>query len=381
MDLFRFYNLVKMMIGTVESVEMAGVQLDNLIIPNKNLTQLMSSIYGRIVAKKTHLLQLISSRAKDEYIMASEICAILVVDFVKSREKGEENPKPENYAAPVTLDSFAASKTRSKTPNKAIETTTKKVQVTEAVAEDPDQINFLMVKKGSTAAKRLNTKTTENKSPGPNNHFGMTMPAGALSTYKPAYTTPLSPSKLQPTSKNFNQRTGSPLREAPQNTIPAVKTNLLGGTKSRSPLRVIEETKNRLQPKPMWQGVLYTKMAETDRKAKSQPKRRTSPPREVANKQDEPYISALIKDVQENDPFMAVIDLWKDAIENDVFLLDDQEALEEAEKLKKELEEQKNPARVEKKHREMQFSKTFRGTDIERLQTPLPPMTENKVLV
>lgn len=86
-DLIGFFVRTKQMIATTESVSPEVLLLDQVWVPLKELTQVLASIFQKMLVKKTHLLTLLQSRSKDNGLVAADICAILMVDFVKCRDK------------------------------------------------------------------------------------------------------------------------------------------------------------------------------------------------------------------------------------------------------------------------------------------------------
>lgn len=149
-DLVRFYLRIKNMIGLVESIEPQTMQLDNVTIPTKELNQVMTSIFAKLMVKKTHLLTLIQSRTRINGVVAADFCAILVVDYVKCRDKVDQMDGEDTNKRAVSSRQSRRRKEK------------------EFEAENPDQVSFLMSKKSTTHLKSTsNTKlTTKNKTMG-----------------------------------------------------------------------------------------------------------------------------------------------------------------------------------------------------------------------
>lgn len=111
-DLVNFYLRMKTMICTTQSFQADATGLDSIWVPLKELTQVLASIYQKLLVKKTHLLTLLQTRSKNDGIMAGDICAILVVDFVKCRDKIPQSSTQDDIIG-------QAGRTSSPLPNKA----------------------------------------------------------------------------------------------------------------------------------------------------------------------------------------------------------------------------------------------------------------------
>lgn len=140
-DLVHFFDRVKSMVAKVESVPPDIMMLDGVLIPTKNLMQVLSSIYGKSVVKKTHLLTLIQTRSQDDGVNAADLTAILLVDFVKCRDK-------EAMITGVDLDELAASKSSIKRRSKTSH---------HFEAENPDDVSFLKSRNESPSKKSQDT--------------------------------------------------------------------------------------------------------------------------------------------------------------------------------------------------------------------------------
>jgi hypothetical protein len=146
MDLVQFLQRVKTMVARVESIPVDELIMDQVSVTVKNLMQVMSSIYGKGVVKKTHLLTLIQARSKDSAIVAAEICAILVVDFVKCRDKALQMTADD-------LDELNA------THNQSFKK--KKKEQEKFKPEDPHQVSFLKSQAASPSKSKQQTQKTK----------------------------------------------------------------------------------------------------------------------------------------------------------------------------------------------------------------------------
>lgn len=116
-DLVSFYNRVKKMIAMVQSMQANSLQLDKLFITTKELNQVLTAIFGKLMVKKTHLLTLIQSRTRDNRVVAADLCAILVVDFVKCRDKNDEMGADDPLGYKRSLSSRPGAKNKRVTDN------------------------------------------------------------------------------------------------------------------------------------------------------------------------------------------------------------------------------------------------------------------------
>ena len=146
MDLVQFLQRVKTMIARVESIPAEVLMLDQVVVTTKNLMQVMGSIYGKAVVKKTHLLTLIQAKSKDAGIAGADICAILVVDFVKCRDKALQMTGDD-------LDELNA------THNQSFKK--KKKEQDAFKPEDPNQVSFLKTQMSSPSKSKQQTQKTK----------------------------------------------------------------------------------------------------------------------------------------------------------------------------------------------------------------------------
>ncbi len=146
MDLIQFLQRVKTMIARVESIPLDVLMMDQLSITTNNLMQVMGSIYGKGVVKKTHLLTLVQARSKDTGIVAADICAILIVDFVKCRDKALQMTTDD-------LDELNATHNQSFKKKKKEQETFK--------PEDPNQVSFLKSQTASPTKSKQQTQKTK----------------------------------------------------------------------------------------------------------------------------------------------------------------------------------------------------------------------------
>ena len=143
LDLVSFFLKVKQMVGTLHSYQPDNFLLDMVTISTRDLPQLLNAIFGtKLMVKKTHLLTLLQSRSKEKGIMAADAVAILIVDFVKCRDKAQEitaqrmsDDEAVQGGQPKTVEEYKL--------KKALENNK------DFRPEDPDQANFLKAKQRS----------------------------------------------------------------------------------------------------------------------------------------------------------------------------------------------------------------------------------------
>lgn len=146
MDLVQFLQRVKTMIARIESIPADVLMLDQVSVTTKNLMQVMGSIYGKGVVKKTHLLTLIQAKSRDSGVVGADICAILIVDFVKCRDKAIQMTGED-------LDELNATHNQSFKKKKKEQATFK--------PEDPNQVSFLKSQAFSPAKSKQQTQKKE----------------------------------------------------------------------------------------------------------------------------------------------------------------------------------------------------------------------------
>lgn len=169
LDLIAFFLKVKQMVGTLHSLQPDNFFLDKVIIATRDLPQLLNAIFGtKLMVKKTHLLTLLQSRSKDVGIIAAEAVAILIIDFVKCRDKAQEitamHDAENNYmhdGQPKTVEEYKM--------KKALENNK------DFRPEDPDQANFLKAKQRSFTPNRNTQKTGKSTTGLQQTVYGQTM--------------------------------------------------------------------------------------------------------------------------------------------------------------------------------------------------------------
>ena len=155
-DLFRFFIRTKQIIATSVSIPPEELLLDSIRIPLKELMQVLRSIYQKGLVKKTHLLTLLQTRSKENYIMAADITAIVIVDFVKCRDKTIDNSPDHGLGKEKTRPSSSL-KSASKNEFKK---ETKFGTTIENVKSPGKKKEFYQSKQASKSA--LKNKTIEN---------------------------------------------------------------------------------------------------------------------------------------------------------------------------------------------------------------------------
>lgn len=169
LDLIAFFLKAKQMVGTLHSLQPENFLLDKVMIATRDLPQLLNAIFGtKLMVKKTHLLTLLQSRSKDAGIVAADAVAILVIDFVKCRDKAQEitamhDAENENMqdGQPKTVEEYKM--------KKALE------HNKDFRPEDPDQANFLKAKQRSFTPNRNTQKTGKNNTGLQQTVYGQTM--------------------------------------------------------------------------------------------------------------------------------------------------------------------------------------------------------------
>jgi len=107
LDLIKFFQHVKNMLATVCSISEI-LMMDNLTVMIEDLSQVLTAIYGGDLIKKVHLLTPIKARSRDSGIISSELCIILISDYVQQRENKfmmDSRPKvdfAEFFASPLS---------------------------------------------------------------------------------------------------------------------------------------------------------------------------------------------------------------------------------------------------------------------------------------
>lgn len=143
LDLVKFFQHIKNMIATVLSINFEVLVMDNLVIDPNELSQIFSAIYEKKVIKKMYLLNRISSRADKEGIIASELCVVLISDYVKEKRKKEVlmNKPKVNFA-----EFFPKKKSPYSSPKK---------EILQLNFEGEDQENFVQNRQRLTSAEKI----------------------------------------------------------------------------------------------------------------------------------------------------------------------------------------------------------------------------------
>lgn len=152
LDLIEFYLRVKIMIATVHSVPTSELYLDQTLVATKELLPLLGSIFGQSVINKTPLLTLIQSRSREHGVLGSDICAILLVDFVKCRDRDIAFANEHSFQ-PSQNPSGALNLRAQHIANRSLTPSGMRYKEQEYIAEDIDQATFL--KKQKKSQKRI----------------------------------------------------------------------------------------------------------------------------------------------------------------------------------------------------------------------------------
>ena len=112
-DVIEFLLKTKEMISTTLSLNWGSFFMDEQHIEPGDLSQIFSAIYDGKSVSKTHLLAGIQNRCDLKGISAGELAAMLLVDFMKAREKEElGSPKRKEQGGEThgrTKEKFALS--------------------------------------------------------------------------------------------------------------------------------------------------------------------------------------------------------------------------------------------------------------------------------
>lgn len=165
------------MVATIVSIPPEDLLLDNIRIPLKDLIQVLGSVYQKNLVKKTHLLTLLQTRSKDNHIYASDVCAILIVDFVKCRDKLGDNAS-DNLISPTK----AAKSLQQHLPTRKAALTTTKSKIDAKSTSKSPQI-------GKTSERAKQTKSALKSSQKPNEKTlqGRSMTPSKLSPKKTTF--------------------------------------------------------------------------------------------------------------------------------------------------------------------------------------------------
>lgn len=111
-DLVEFLVKIKEMVAAILSLNWLAFFMDEQTIEPVDLSQIFSAVYDGRAVSKMHLLASIQNRCDSRGICAGEFAAMLLVDFVKTRERDEASPKRSDDLE--LLDSKALARTREK---------------------------------------------------------------------------------------------------------------------------------------------------------------------------------------------------------------------------------------------------------------------------
>lgn len=86
-DTIDIYVRVRHSIADILSMTYETILLDRVCVAVSNVTEVMEAVYGREMIRKTRLLSVMRDRSKDGGIVASDILAIVLTDYIKCRGK------------------------------------------------------------------------------------------------------------------------------------------------------------------------------------------------------------------------------------------------------------------------------------------------------
>lgn len=114
-DAVEFFLSIKEMVAAVLSLNIDSLILDNTWIQPSELAQALSAIYDGKSISKMHLLTAVQNRCDSKGIVSGEFAAILLVDFVKTREKEELlKSKPKDKDSLTFVNNKAMARTKQK---------------------------------------------------------------------------------------------------------------------------------------------------------------------------------------------------------------------------------------------------------------------------
>lgn len=88
-DAIDFFIKIKDMVSAVLAIPSNQMIMDNTHIEPAELAQVFSAVYDGKMVNKMHMLTAVQNRCDARGICSGEFAAILLVDFVKSREKDD----------------------------------------------------------------------------------------------------------------------------------------------------------------------------------------------------------------------------------------------------------------------------------------------------
>lgn len=86
-DVVEFFQLIREMVTMIVAAGSNETTLDSLYIEPADLAQIFSAVFETKMVSKMHLLVALQNRCDAKGISAGDFAAILLVDFVKAREK------------------------------------------------------------------------------------------------------------------------------------------------------------------------------------------------------------------------------------------------------------------------------------------------------
>ena len=114
-DAIEFFLSIKEMVAAVLSLNINSLILDNTWIQPSDLAQALSAIYNGKSISKMHLLMAVQNRCDSKGIVSGEFAAILLVDFIKTREKEEQlKSKPKDKDSLTFINNKAMARTKEK---------------------------------------------------------------------------------------------------------------------------------------------------------------------------------------------------------------------------------------------------------------------------
>ena len=114
-DVIEFLVKIKEMVIAILSLNWDTFFMDEQFIEPVDLSQIFSAVYDGKSVSKMHLLSSIQNRCDTKGISAGEFAAMLLVDFVKTREKEElGSPKRSDKGSSDFLENKAMARTREK---------------------------------------------------------------------------------------------------------------------------------------------------------------------------------------------------------------------------------------------------------------------------
>lgn len=112
-DLVDFLLKTKEMVAAILSLNWSSFYMDEQFIEPVDLSQVFSAVYDGKAVGKMHLLASIQNRCDSRGICSGEFAVMLLVDFVKTREKEElSSPRKGERLGTQISDSKALARTR-----------------------------------------------------------------------------------------------------------------------------------------------------------------------------------------------------------------------------------------------------------------------------